>query len=99
MSSYLVAFVVSNYKKITKISTKQVEVNVLARPNAIDDNDGDFALDDAAKVIDFFETYFNVSYPLKKSSIFVHLSILKYVDFKYFLLAQVGIPDFNGGGM
>ncbi len=70
MSSYLVAFVVSNYKKISKISAKSVLVNVLARPNAIDDKDGDFALDDASKVIDFFDTYFNVSYPLKKSSNF-----------------------------
>jgi aminopeptidase N len=68
MSSYLVAFVVSNFKKITKISSKLVEVNVLARSNAIENGDGDFALNVAANLIDFFANYFNVSYPLKKSS-------------------------------
>jgi hypothetical protein len=45
MSTYLVAFVVSNYKTISKQSDVQnVKIEVAARPNAIDDGEGDFAL-------------------------------------------------------
>ena len=68
MSTYLVAFVVSNFEKITKNSTKSIEVSVLARKDAIDAKDGDFALDESIKNLDFFADYFNISYPLQKSS-------------------------------
>ena len=46
MSTYLVAFVVSNFKSITKFSPiKGIKVDVVARPNAIDDGEGNFALE------------------------------------------------------
>ena len=46
MSTYLVVFVVSNYKTISKQSDVQtVTIEVAARPNAIDDREGDFALE------------------------------------------------------
>jgi aminopeptidase N len=46
MSTYLIAFVVSNFKTISTKSTKQnILVEVAARPNAIDAGEGDFALE------------------------------------------------------
>ena len=69
MSTYLVAFVISDFKLINDISPKSgVLVEVAARPEAIDNGDGDYALGEAMEIIDFFADYFDVPYPLKKSS-------------------------------
>ena len=71
MSTYLVAFVVSNYKTIRKLSPKyNVSIEVMARPDAIEKGHGEFALDEAASILDFFSDYFNTTYPLAKSSTF-----------------------------
>ena len=64
------AFVVSNYNSIKANSTRhKIEVEVAARPSAIDNNEGDFALKEACMIIDYFSDYFQVGYPLPKSSI------------------------------
>ena len=69
MSTYLVAYVISDFKKISKKSAKyQIEVEIAARPEAIDNNEGDYALEVTAKVLDYFTDYFGVAYPLRKSS-------------------------------
>lgn len=68
MSSYLVAFVISDFKKIEKKSGLGKDVEVAAKPHSIDAGEGDFALEEASEILDFFSDYFNVSYPLDKSS-------------------------------
>ena len=68
MSSYLVAFVVSNFEMIQDVTTNGIDIEVAGRPEAINNGDGEFALDEAKNIIEFFENYFNVPYPLKKSS-------------------------------
>ena len=68
MSTYLMAFVVSNFAKKSKYSQENIDIEVAARPEAIRNGDADFALDEAAQIIDFFSTYFNTKYPLPKSS-------------------------------
>lgn len=68
MSTYLMAYAITDFKNISMLSTKGKIIEVAARPNAIDDNDGEFALKQAADIIDFFSDYFNVEYPLDKSS-------------------------------
>ena len=65
MSSYLVAFVVGNIHKKTTHTKRGIEVNVWASA-AQKASTLDFALDTAAKVIDFYEEYFGVDYPLAK---------------------------------
>ena len=45
MSTYLVAFVVANFKAISKTSDKGVFIQVAARVDAIDQNEGDHALE------------------------------------------------------
>lgn len=71
MSTYLVAFVISDFKKIEATSEMGVRIEVAAKPDSIDAGEGDFALDEAAKYIDFFAEYFDLPYPLEKSSKFL----------------------------
>jgi len=65
MSSYLVAFVVGNIHKKSGKTKRGIEVNIWASP-AQHANTLDFALESATKVIDFYEEYFGVDYPLAK---------------------------------
>jgi aminopeptidase N len=66
MSSYLLAWVYGDLHKKTTKTKRGVEVNVWAttaqKPESLD-----FALDFAAKTIDYFEEYFGTEYPLPKS--------------------------------
>lgn len=66
MSSYLLAFVIGELHKKTTRTKSGVEVNVWATP-AQNENTLDFALDIAARSIDFYDEYFGVKYPLPKS--------------------------------
>ena len=66
MSSYLLAFVIGELHKKTARTKSGVEVNVWATP-AQNENTLDFALDIAARSIDFYDKYFGVKYPLPKS--------------------------------
>lgn len=71
MSSYLVAFVISDFDKITTKSALGVEIEVAGKPHSIKAGEGEFALNEAAQIIDFFANYFNVPYPLQKSSMYI----------------------------
>ncbi len=67
--SYLISFVVSNFKKIEKKSPKYgVTVQIAAKQENIVNGDGDSALDLAAEIIDFYSDYFNIPYPAPKFS-------------------------------
>ena len=70
MSTYLVALVVSDFKcknGIAKSSNNHsVNVSVCARPNAYDDLY--LAYNSSIKLLEFFENYYNKTYPLKKLS-------------------------------
>ena len=46
MSTYLIAFVISNFKTISKKTPiNGINVEIAARVNAIDENEGDYALE------------------------------------------------------
>lgn len=66
MSTYLVAWVVGELHKKSTKTKRGVEVNVWATP-AQSASSLDFALETAAKVIDFYEKFFDTEYPLPKS--------------------------------
>ena len=66
MSSYLLAFVIGELHKKSARTKSGVEVNIWATP-AQNENTLDFALDIAARSIDFYDEYFGVKYPLPKS--------------------------------
>uniref|UniRef100_A0A8B9T1Z0 Aminopeptidase n=1 Tax=Anas platyrhynchos TaxID=8839 RepID=A0A8B9T1Z0_ANAPL len=67
MSTYLVAFIVSDFKSISKISSHGVNISVYTVPEKIDQ--ADYALDAAVKLLDFYEDYFSISYPLPKQDL------------------------------
>lgn len=59
MSTYLLAFVVSDFESLSDGNFR-----VWARPEAIES--ARYALEVGPKVLKFFEQYFNISYPLPK---------------------------------
>ncbi|KAM9469986.1 alanyl (membrane) aminopeptidase b, tandem duplicate 1 [Clarias gariepinus] len=66
MSTYLVAFIVSNFKDIGTMEGDRL-IRIFARKEAIDAGHGDYALNITGKILNFFERYYNVPYPLSKS--------------------------------
>ena len=83
MSTYLVAFVISNFESVTNYSSKGIMVEVAGRPEAIRNGEGDYALNETAYIIDFFADYFNIPYPLDKSSKLIFI-IEKNINLKMF---------------
>uniref|UniRef100_A0A8C2RTT1 Aminopeptidase n=1 Tax=Capra hircus TaxID=9925 RepID=A0A8C2RTT1_CAPHI len=67
MSTYLVAFIVSDFKSVSKMTKSGVKVSVYAVPDKI--NQADYALDAAVTLLEFYEDYFNIPYPLPKQDL------------------------------
>lgn len=59
MSTYLVAFVVCDFKSLSNGS-----FSVWTRPDALES--ARYALEVGPKILSFFENYFNLTYPLPK---------------------------------
>ncbi|XP_072321578.1 aminopeptidase Ey-like [Eucyclogobius newberryi] len=66
MSSYLLAFVVCEFTYIGNMDTG-VLIRIWARQKAIDEGQGEYALEKTGPILSFFEDYYNISYPLNKS--------------------------------
>ncbi|KAL8559955.1 hypothetical protein ACOMHN_041426 [Nucella lapillus] len=64
MSTYLLAFVVSDFVSLSEITANNVTYRVWARPESIEQ--ARYALDVGVKVLTFFENYYNIPYPLPK---------------------------------
>ncbi|XP_072004560.1 aminopeptidase N-like [Engystomops pustulosus] len=63
MSTYLVAFIVSQFSYVGN-----ERVKIWGRKKAIEvEKQGEYALSVTEKILDFFENYYNASYPLPKS--------------------------------
>ncbi|CAF0920546.1 unnamed protein product [Brachionus calyciflorus] len=92
MSTYLVAFVVSNFKFINSKTSSNISVEVFGKSEDIENGNGEFALNETKNIIEFLENYFDVKYPLSKSSKsnFGHVNLVK---------TQVAVPDFSAGAM
>ncbi|MBN3282455.1 ERAP1 aminopeptidase, partial [Polyodon spathula] len=88
MSTYLVAFIVSDFVSVSKMSNNGVKISVYAVPDKIDQ--AHFALEAAAKLLDFYEDYFKIPYPLPKQGFF--LLFIPFADL-------AAIPDFQSGAM
>ncbi|KAK2867019.1 hypothetical protein Q8A67_025136 [Cirrhinus molitorella] len=66
MSTYLVAFVVSDFG-FTEQNTEDLQIRIFARQDAINAGQGQYALNVTGPMFKFFEKYYNVPYPLPKS--------------------------------
>ncbi|XP_029289080.1 aminopeptidase N-like [Cottoperca gobio] len=66
MSTYLLAIVISDY---THLSATQGDtlIRIWARRKAIEQGQGDYALNVTGPILDFLQLYYNISYPLSKS--------------------------------
>ncbi|KAM7003468.1 aminopeptidase N-like [Tautogolabrus adspersus] len=66
MSSYLLAIIVSDYTHIRSTQGDTL-IRIWARRKAIEQGQGSYALNVTGPILDFFQSYYNISYPLSKS--------------------------------
>ncbi|KAG9340761.1 hypothetical protein JZ751_020353, partial [Albula glossodonta] len=66
MSTYLLAFIVSEFDSIDAME-ENVLIRIWARRTAIAEGQGQYALNKTGPILKFFESYYNSSYPLTKS--------------------------------
>ncbi|XP_053128379.1 aminopeptidase N [Hemicordylus capensis] len=66
MSTYLLAFIVSQFKFLEDYQDA-IQIRIWGRPKAIDEGQGDYALNVTGTILSFFEQHYNTSYPLSKS--------------------------------
>lgn len=67
MSTYLVAFIISDFQSVSKRTKSGVKVSVYAVPDRI--HQADYALDAAVTFLEFYEDYFSIPYPLPKQDL------------------------------
>uniref|UniRef100_H3BZE9 Aminopeptidase n=1 Tax=Tetraodon nigroviridis TaxID=99883 RepID=H3BZE9_TETNG len=67
MSTYLVAYIVSDFLSVSKTTHRGVKISVYAVPEKIDQTA--LALDAAVTLLDFYEEYFHIPYPLPKQDL------------------------------
>ncbi|XP_012588137.1 PREDICTED: aminopeptidase N [Condylura cristata] len=67
MSTYLLAYIVSEFDQVEAMSPDGVQIRIWARPKAIKDRHGDYALNVTGPILSFFTKHYNTSYPLEKS--------------------------------
>ncbi|CAJ1048729.1 aminopeptidase Ey-like isoform X2 [Xyrichtys novacula] len=67
MSTYLLAFVVCDFSFIGSKPEEDVLIRIWARKKAIEERQGDYALEKTGPILAFFEKYYNSPYPLTKS--------------------------------
>lgn len=67
MSTYLVAYIVSDFVSVSKTTQHGVKISIYAVPEKIDQTG--FALDAAVKLLDFYDDYFDIPYPLPKQDL------------------------------
>uniref|UniRef100_A0A672FEL9 Aminopeptidase n=1 Tax=Salarias fasciatus TaxID=181472 RepID=A0A672FEL9_SALFA len=66
MSTYLLAFIVSDFDHVQS-SQNNLLIRIWAKRTAIADSQGDYALSVTGPILQFFERYYNTTYPLSKS--------------------------------
>ncbi|KAM9817545.1 aminopeptidase Ey-like [Neosynchiropus ocellatus] len=67
MSTYLLAFVISDFSFIGTNGSADVLIRIWARKRAIEEGQGDYALEKTGPILAFFEKYYDSPYPLTKS--------------------------------
>jgi adipocyte-derived leucine aminopeptidase len=64
MSTYLVAFVISDFVSISTYTKNNIKVSVYTAPEAI--HTAKYALQSAANILDFYQDLYGINYPLPK---------------------------------
>ena len=79
MSTYLVAFVVCDYKYVSNMTRHKILLSVFAPPTMIDQ--AGYALQVASHIFDFYQDFFGIKYPLPKQGMArsIHLLCLGFL--------------------
>ncbi|CAL7945633.1 unnamed protein product [Xylocopa violacea] len=67
MSTYLVAFVVCDFKRVSELTKRNISVSVYAAEAMLPQ--AKYAVTTAARTMDYFESFFGVHYPLPKQDL------------------------------
>ncbi|KAM7423677.1 hypothetical protein PAMA_000167 [Pampus argenteus] len=67
MSTYLLAFIVTDFVSIESNQHQDLLIRIWARRKAIEASQGAYALNVTGPILQFYEHYYNISYPLSKS--------------------------------
>ena len=80
MSTYLVALIVSDFKCIKSVAqpalSHHVDVSVCSRPEAV--NQLNYALNVSTRILEFFESFYNIEYPLPKAGTLLSNCLLSF---------------------
>ncbi|XP_053204112.1 endoplasmic reticulum aminopeptidase 1-like [Panonychus citri] len=87
MSTYLVAFVVCDFKPLDARTKEGTHVRVLVPRDQI--NHGDLALRSAVNILTYFQSFFNITYPLTK------LDLVSVPDFAAGAMENWGLMTFR----
>ncbi|XP_061906716.1 endoplasmic reticulum aminopeptidase 1-like isoform X3 [Entelurus aequoreus] len=91
MSTYLVAFIVSDFQSVSKYTLQGVKISVYAVPEKV--NQTGFALDVAVRLLDFYDNYFNIAYPLPKQD------LAAIPDFQSGAMENWGLTTYREGAL
>uniref|UniRef100_A0A6Q2WYW0 Aminopeptidase n=1 Tax=Esox lucius TaxID=8010 RepID=A0A6Q2WYW0_ESOLU len=91
MSTYLVAFIVSDFLSVSKTTSHGVKISVYAVPDKIDQTE--FALNAAVKLLDFYDDYFDIPYPLPKQD------LAAIPDFQSGAMENWGLTTYRESGL
>ncbi|RKO93637.1 peptidase family M1-domain-containing protein, partial [Blyttiomyces helicus] len=67
MSTYLVAFIASNFESVSGKTSRGVNVSVFTQPGRV--SEGRYALEVAIQTLEFYEEKYMIEYPLPKSDL------------------------------
>ncbi|KAM6954495.1 endoplasmic reticulum aminopeptidase 1b [Aplochiton taeniatus] len=91
MSTYLVAFIVSDFLSVSKYTQHGVKISVYAVAEKIDQTE--FALNAAVKLLDFYDDYFDIPYPLPKQD------LAAIPDFQSGAMENWGLTTYREAGL
>lgn len=87
MSSYLLAFVVCDFKSVNGITGTGINVSIYAVPEKW--HQTHYALEAAVRLLEFYEKYFNILYPLPK------LDLIAIPDFQSGAMENWGLTTYR----
>ncbi|XP_066507642.1 endoplasmic reticulum aminopeptidase 1 [Hoplias malabaricus] len=91
MSTYLVAFIICDFLSISKRSQHGVEISVYTVPEKI--SQAEYALNTAVTLLDFYDDYFDIPYPLPKQD------LAAIPDFQSGAMENWGLTTYRESGL
>ncbi|XP_053276925.1 endoplasmic reticulum aminopeptidase 1b [Pleuronectes platessa] len=91
MSTYLLAYIVSDFLSVSRTTQHGVKISVYAVAEKIDQTA--FALEAAVKLLDFYDDYFDIPYPLPKQD------LAAIPDFQSGAMENWGLTTYREAGL